>query len=248
MPDDNKSDDNKDQPKPLTEEDVGRIVNAAVTSHLKRTLATGLPEAIKESLAAMNFGQQIEETVKKLVPQPADSAAKSKDKPGDDEFKRQLQALGEKLEASERARAEAEKQRAEIEHQRMFDGALGKFRSAITKDVRPELLDVAVDHFSKRLTLDEQGTPLLRVRRAPYKGAPEEDASVPLDEAVPLFLASKELHPFKPAPGGQQADGNQSPKKQVSYVSSDADADDSAKVNAALKAFELAGIDPGSFG
>jgi hypothetical protein len=157
-------------PPGLSEEDVGKIVNAAVTSQLNRALpkaleAAGLklPELIQAQLAAIK------------PPESPDDPAKP-GKPGTkSDLEKTVQELAKKLEDAEKATKEAERQRIEAEQARRHDAAVTAFRSALQPKIRQELLDVAVSHWGsteKRLTLSEDGSPLLRVKRAPYKGAP----------------------------------------------------------------------------
>jgi hypothetical protein len=234
-------------PKTLTEEDVGRIVNAAVTSQLKRAL----PTAISEAIGAINFGEQIEGAVKKLIPQPPADNGDGKGGKGqptsdiESKLQKQLETIATELENEKKARQAAEQAREEAETQRKRDAALSAFRSGVAPKVKPELQDVFVEHFgSRRLKIDKDGNPLLTVRRAPYKGAPEEDADLPLGEALPLFLASKDVQPFLPAPGGQQGgDGRGNQRRAVPRVPG-SDASDSDKADAALATLADLGIDP----
>lgn len=226
----------------LDEEAIGKIVNAAVTSHLKRMI----PNAITESLKTIDWGGTlgtiVDEKLKSFQP-----ATSSKDESGsegaagktDPAIEKQLRTLSEKLEASERRAAKAEEERQQIETQRQRDAAVGAFRSAVQAKVKPELLDVFVDHYTtKRLSLDEKGNPLFTVRKAPYKGAPEEDTKLTLDEAIPLLLSSKEASPFLPAPGGQQVGGVvRAPHASSSQGSSD-------PAMRTMEALQKQGIDP----
>lgn len=184
---------------------IGQTVNSAITTHLKRSL----PGAVAEGFKSLNIAETIATEVAKLAPaKPAeggddDGKGKGKGKGSTDPvIEQQLKDLATKLEASEAKATAADKARVEAEQKRLLDGATTAFRNALQPKLRPELLDVAVGHFGRDLKLAEDGSPLYRVKRAPYKGAPEEDAEVPLAEALPILLASEGLKPFLPPPGG----------------------------------------------
>lgn len=197
-------------PKPLTEEDVGKFVNAAVTSQLKRLL----PQAVTEAFSALKLEDKIGEAIAKLKPasDPGGGGDGDKgDKGGkgkvekDPELQRQFAELNAKLETSEKLRLEAEQKGKDAEQKRQFDNAFGSFKGMLSTKVRAELLDVAAAHFARteeRLKVGDDGSVTLRVKKAPYKGAPEADEHVSLDEGVPLLLASNEAKAFLPAPGG----------------------------------------------
>lgn len=250
---DNPPDDNTgagDGAKVLTEEEVGRIVNAAVTSQLNRAI----PKALGDALGKLDLKGQIAEAVKELVPQLAPPQKGDGSGGGDGKghqvseveakLQKQLEAIATELEKEKKARQDAEQARIEAENQRKRDAALTAFRSGVAAKIKPELQDVFVEHFgSRRLKLAEDGTPLLTVRRAPYKGAPEEDMDLPLEEALPIFLASKEVQPFLPAPGGQQgADGRGNQRRVAPRVPGNG-ASDTEKADAALAALQEKGID-----
>lgn len=207
-----------DAPKGLTEDDVGRIVNAAITSHIKRLDIGG---QIKSALGELNLADTIKAEVAKVAPKPEPKGKDDDDKKGTvpPEIEQQLRNLTESLEAEKAAREAAEKSRADLETQQQRSSAKSAFRDAVAEKVRPDLLPVFVDHFGDSkglLTVDEDGTPKLTVKKAPYKGAPEEDVALPLDQAVPILLAQKDVHPFLPAPGGQQgADGKAKTKPNL---------------------------------
>jgi hypothetical protein len=100
--------------------------------------------------------------------------------------------------------------RVAIENQRIQDGARGALRGALADLVNPLYLDDAMtrlDVIEKRLKTDDKGNPILTVKRAPYKGAPEEDVELSLDEAIPLLVQSKDMARYLLPPGGQGGDG-----------------------------------------
>lgn len=198
---------------------IGQTVNSAVTSHLKRSLSG----AIAEGFGALKLNETIAAEVAKLAPaKPADGGDddKTKGKGGkgtDPAIEQQLKDLATKLETSESARIAADKARVDAEQKRLLDGAVTQFRNGLQPKLRGELLDVAVGHFGKELKLAEDGSPLIRVKRAPYKGAPEQDEDVPLAEGLPLLLASEGMKPFLPPPSGAAHKGGGAPGPQGGY-------------------------------
>lgn len=191
---------------------IGQIVNAAVTSQLKRNLGPGIAEALK----ATKWEEILAPTITALAgTQPGatggseEEEQKPKGKKGSDAFEAQIQKLATELENERKARQAAEQARLDAEQKRLMDGATTQFRNALQPKLRPELLDVAVGHFGRDLKLGDDGSPLIRVKRAPYKGAPEEDADVPLSEGLSYLLGSEQIKPFLPAPGG----GGTEPKR-----------------------------------
>lgn len=228
-------------PPPLTEEDIGRIANSAVTSHLKRAL----PGAIKEGLAALNIGETIATQVAKLAPAPPVEGDKPDDKKaGNPKLEAQLKELAEKLEKSEHARAEEARQRVEVEQARLRDSAVTSFRSAVSQKVRPELLDVFVDHYgNKNLQLSEDGKPVLMIPQPEFKGGPEVPTAMPLDDkSIQLLLARKDVAPFLPAPGGQQGGGD-SPRTFAGVKFASVPDGDAAKAQHAIDVLKNMGVD-----
>lgn len=212
----NEEDPNKPKQDPppsgMTEEDVGRIVNAAVTSQLKRLL----PAAVTEAISGMKLPEMISAQVAAMKDpgEEEPTSGKPKNQPKS-ELEKQLQELAAKLEASEKATKEAERLRIETEQARRLDAGTTAFRTALSSKLRPELLDVGVSHWGtvqKRLTVNDDGTVLIRVKRAPYKGAPEQDEDLPLAEALPILLASEEAKPFLPPPAPIPGAGGGAPR------------------------------------
>lgn len=196
---------------------IGQTVNSAITGHLKRSL----PGAVAEGFKTLNIGQAIADEVAKLAPQKPtasdDDGDKGKAGKGkvDPAIEQQIKDLATKLETSEKLRVDADKARVDAEQRRLLDGANTQFRNALQPKLRGELLDVAVGHFGRDLKLAEDGTPLIRVKRAPYKGAPEQDEDVSLAEGLPILLATEGMKPFLPAPKGSDGPpsrGNGAPR------------------------------------
>lgn len=228
-----------------TEADMAKMVNAAVSSQLKRLL----PKAIGDAIGGLKLDEQIASAIGKLTPKIEDEGTPSKKK---SDVEKQLEALTVKLEAAEK-RVEAEqKQRVEAEQKRTVDAATSTLRNSLQPKLRSEILDIAVGHWTKvegRLSIAEDGTPQLRVKHAPYKGADEVEENLPLDKAIPILLASDSAKPFLPAPastsGGPQVKGGIGNRASSSSAQSGlrANADDD-KLSRAMQRLQEAGIDP----
>ncbi len=179
-------------PQYVTADQIGNIVNAAVSSHLKRSLGTAIEAAMKpitEKLAAAP------------PPPPADDETKrSHKKQPDPEFL----ALTQKLAGLEND-LKTERERVAAEQKKSSDDrAYNTLRSSLENKIRPELLDMVTSHLfrvEKRVTVDEQGNPLFRSQRIAYTGAEPEDVDLPLRSGVDEFLKSDAAKPFLPAPG-----------------------------------------------
>jgi len=169
---------------------VADIVNAAVTSHLKRS----------EKSQAEFFSKLLEEKLKTLVPPPAEEkekAASSHGKPSPE-----MAAMQQKLDDLAKLTNEANERATKAEEKRREEHTYGTVRSLL-KDVRPELQEVAArDLFysQKRITYDEQGKALFKGRRIPAPGMAEEEVDLPLQDGISQWLKSKEAAPFLPAP------------------------------------------------
>lgn len=190
------------EPKPIFSDEqlaaIGQTVNAAVTSHLKRQ------PTLADQLKAVDWKAMLAPVVTELVPKvEPDPDPKAKKPVADDATARQLKDLADKLEASEKRSIALEQARVDAEQQRAMDGAQHALRSALQPKVRGELLDLLVRDLTtqKALKLGENNAPILGVKRAPYKGAPEQDEDLPLSEAIPIWLASEGAKVFLPAPG-----------------------------------------------
>lgn len=120
----------------------------------------------------------------------------------------QLTMLQTQLEEMKKQYAGAEKARQEAESRRRDDAAYGALRAALT-GVKPELQDTAAKllfHVEKRVTFDENGEALFRMKRE-YAPGQFEDVELPLSSGVEHWSKSKEAAAFIPAPGGAVGQG-----------------------------------------
>jgi hypothetical protein len=111
---------------------------------------------------------------------------------------------GQLAEMKETLRKQSEATQA-AENRARDERGFNQLKTALAEHVRPEALEIAArDLFlaQKRVSFDEQGSPLLTVKRAPFAGQAEEDVALPLGDGVAHWLKTSEAKLFLPAPGG----------------------------------------------
>jgi hypothetical protein len=184
---------------------IGKTVNSAVTSHLKRQPQINVAEELKKALTkdaiAPIFSQLLEETPKDpalgQTPPPAKQDPKMAALEAQvSDMKAALQKQVEEANAA-RESAKAEKARSAL-------------MAALSPHVREGAAEMATQLLfdaQKRVTLDEQGNPLLTIRRAPYSGAQEEDVQMPLGDGLQHWLKTDQGKFFVPAPSAQPGRG-----------------------------------------
>jgi hypothetical protein len=188
----NSGDDTTASPAAIKPEDLSNIVNKAVTGQLKRALGKEVGEAVAKAIAEMK-AQMVQEP----APQSQPSSKKDKQDPEVAALQRQIEELNASYKRSEQARLETEKRARE-------DRAYADLRSMLQKEVKPEFVDVLTRDLMRgqgRVTFDEDGNPLFKIKRSPYQGMPEEEEELPLEAGVQAYLKSKEAEPFLPSPG-----------------------------------------------
>jgi hypothetical protein len=174
-------------PEYVTKEEIGNIVNSAVTNHLKRS-SKSTEDAITKLL---------DERLKAFMPQPPPISdvkppvTQSQPAPELAAMQAKYAELESKFTAEQERRTKAEQAQRE-------DRAYGELKSLLNGQVRPEMLDIAADYLftaKKRVEISEDGTPLFR-----GKTATGEDVHLPMEDGVMQFLKSKEGASFVPAP------------------------------------------------
>ncbi|HEU4544366.1 MAG TPA: hypothetical protein VFR23_24760 [Jiangellaceae bacterium] len=209
-----------DPAKPFTEEQqaaIGAAISGALKSEGKRLVASAVGEALKGMNWAetLNLDEAIGGKLEKLL---ADTEAESGDKsnaPAKPDPK--VSALEAKVqELTAKLAADADERKKLVEESRAKD-AKAALRSALTPLVRAEALDIAVrDLFDaqKRVTFDDQGNPLMKVRKAAYAGGSEEDVEMPLSDAAQHWIKTQEGKFFAPPPvGGGDPKGGGAPRR-----------------------------------
>lgn len=208
---------------------ITQVVNAAITSHLKRQ--PDVKQLITEALS--NYKPPVSEP--------------SSDEPGKKSGKidPQLTALQAKHEELIKALASAEEKRVAAERNARDNKAFSDLKSALTGKVRSGMEEAVAKllyHVDKRTEIDEQGNVLLKVRRAPAQGFPEEDQLMPLTDGIEAYLKTKDAAPFIPAQASvdskQPARGSRMPTpppRQQSKYDQPAKSDDE-KIRRAMEA------------
>lgn len=180
------------EPKYVTAEEIGNIVNSAVTSHLKRSLGPAIEAAVKpiaEKLAA----------AVPTPPPPGDEEGgkgKSKSTPEMLAMAKQLDEMKTLLQSERDARANAEKAARD-------DRAYASLRQQLEGKVAPGLVDIVAKNLfyvEKKVTVDETGKVTFKTSKAPYPGADPEEQDLPLESGVADFLKSDSAKVFLPAP------------------------------------------------
>jgi len=179
---------------------IGGIVNAAVTSHMKR-----LP-GITEQLKDFKWDEVLGPIVTKLVPAPDSGGKPAKGSADESEMAKQIQKLANELEASKKATAEETSKRTAVENARRHDAAKLNLRSALTGKVMDGALDHAINHLTlvqNRLNVDENGNATIKVKRPEYPGAPPTEIEVGLNDAIKDILEEADMKVFIAPPKGQ---------------------------------------------
>jgi len=173
------------EPKYVTADELGNMVNAAVTSHTKRLE--------KQFTAALETALKPVHEKLSAPPPPPPSGGEEKKVTAAPEYlalQKQLEEMKANLTREAEARANAERKARE-------DKAFGELKSMLGPQVRPELLDVLASHLfavDKRVDFEDDGTPVFK-----WKGTYEEER-LPLKDGISQFLKSDAAKPFLPAP------------------------------------------------
>lgn len=189
----------ENQPTFVTEDRVAAIVNAAVTSHLKRTLDKSVGDAITKALDPIR--QKLETPAP--APQPDDkSPDKSKPNPEVAALQKQVSDMQAALKLKDE---EAATQRRQAREDKAFTDLVG----ALTGKVKPgsERTAALVLRAEGRLVVDDDGNASLKVRTSLAKGQPEQDHEFPIADGVGHFLKTKEADLFIPPPNQGGAGG-----------------------------------------
>jgi hypothetical protein len=180
-----------DQPQPLSAEDVAKMVNAAIATHMKRDLGKLIADAIGPVATAVKELQ---------TKQP--EAPKVNDDPG--KASPELVALQRQLEELRTANKAAEERAAATERKAREERAYGELVGLLNKNsIKPEFVDVlakSLYYGEKRVEFDEDGRILFRTQAPQYTGGPLQDQLFPLADGVEAFAKSKDAEAYRAAP------------------------------------------------
>ncbi len=178
-----------DAPAQPAQPDVNAIVNAAVSSHLKRALG-GLDKIVSESVTKVLASR---ESAAPAAPSTQTDTPKAD--PSIVKLREEHDALKRMLEEERRVRREAE-DRSRTER---TDATL---RDALrAKGVRPELLDGAFYALrSTALRFNEDGTPRLAIKRSRERGREAEEVEFAIEDGVSDWLKSDTAKAYLPPP------------------------------------------------
>lgn len=144
-------------------------------------------------------------------PKPDDEAGDKSKKPKTDEKAPDVAEnpaflkMQKELEKLQQANQQLADQRARERAKANEDRAYAGLKEHLSGKVRSEAVGVIADAVRGRglISYDEEGNALMRVTVA-AKGYDPEDQVMPLADAIPHYLKSKEAALFLPAPTGQQ--------------------------------------------
>lgn len=195
--------------------EIGALISGAFKSEGKRQIAS----AVKDALEGLKLGDTIAAEVAKLKPEE-----KPEPKPGEKKPDPEVSALKAKLEELTRAHAQQTEAARVANENARNEKAMASLRAELGPHVRPDALELAArDLFTgqKRVTFDEQGNPLLTVRKSSLLGG-EEDVPLPLKDGVAHWLKTEGKF-FAPAPngGGSDPKGGRGPQRGAAPLGRD---------------------------
>ncbi len=177
--------------------DIGNVVNAAVTSHLKRA---NIGKLITDAVEAAMKPVRDQEAARAATVAASAEPLKPVDPKASPEFaalQRQFEDMSGKFKQETEARAAAEKRQRE-------DRAYADLRAGLAAaGIKADMVDIAADNLfyaKKKVEFDEQGTPLFRHTKT-TPGYGDEDELLPLSAGIQAFAKSKDAAPFLPSPG-----------------------------------------------
>jgi len=203
-------------PEALTADKVRTIVSGMLKTTVSKAVTDavgGLKSSFEAEFAPLK--EMLAKAKTEPTDKPEDKQPKAKDAPAVDPRIEAFEKKIAKLEAEHKAATE----RAAKERARAIElSALGSLSQHLSGKVRPEAVDVVVKLMKAdgRIVYDDEGNASMRVPVSLGKGLGFEDQELPIDEAIPHWLKSKEAALFLPAPsegaGGtkRQAPANRS--------------------------------------
>lgn len=193
-------------PKYVTEEQIGNVVNAAVSSHIKRFTEKQLPQMFEAAL----------KPISDKLNAPPPPAPEGEEKKGNNKQDPQIAALQQQLEDFKRQAREAEERRVASERKSREDGAFSALKSALTPHVRPEMLDALAGYMFKvqgAVEVPEDGEPVFKTSRSQF--GVEEEVRLPIKDGIAGWLKTDAAKPWLPAPGTSNLQPTKKPNHQL---------------------------------
>ncbi len=189
--------DSSEQPQPVTEERVAQIVNAAVSSHLKRSLGSAIAAVLSKEL----------EPIKAKLAAPAEEDKAKDEKP---KASPEIVALQKQLADMQAAFKAKDEEVASEKKRARDDRAFSDLVAELTGKVRPgaEKKLARLLRAEGALAFDDDGNPVLKVRTALAKGQSEQDHEFPIADGVGHYLKTKDAALFLPPPNQGGAGGD----------------------------------------
>lgn len=192
---------------PATPEYVSKDEFRSVMSGMLKSM---LPKVVQETLApsletkfaelqakiAAATGSAPSQSQEPDAAPKGDAKAKAKDEPS-----AELVAMQKRVAELERATKDANEKYARERQRSIETKALSDLKSMLGGKVRPDAVDTVADLIKGRghITYDDDGNALMRVVVS-QKGFEDEEHTLPLAQAIPHFLKSKEASFFTPPP------------------------------------------------
>lgn len=195
-----------DVPKYMTAEEVTKMVTGA-NERMKKSLTAEIEKAVG------GVSESVGETIKKHLEGIKTEPPKPNDQPG--KPTPEVQALTQKLSEMENSIKERDKALLEAKQQGQRDTARNSLRDALTPHVRPDAVDMVTQLLfdaQGAVQVQDDGTPVFKVRQSPYPGSPEEDMELPIKDGVATWLKTENAKLFLPAPNSG-ANGNNAPQR-----------------------------------
>lgn len=183
----------------VTKDDVAQMITGAV-NRISKDLQSKQEKSLSDISAQL---KALAEAKHPPAPEGDDVKGKEKADPKVAHLERQLSELQATLKATEQARQQAEQRARE-------DSARSALKSELAKTVRPEMVDTVAKILfdaERRVSFDEDGTPLFTIKHSPVQGMSAQDTAFTLSDGLGHWLKSDEAKFFLPAPGGGQEQG-----------------------------------------
>jgi hypothetical protein len=181
-------------PQYVTPDQLGQVVNQAITSHLKRI---NFDEMIGKSI-----GPLIEQ-IKALQPAAPNGDEEPTAKPKGKEDPR-LAALSAQMEDMKKSLETERNAKLAAEKSARNDRAYTELRKSLEGKVAPGLLDMVANNLFKvegRVIVAEDGSTTFKTMKPAFYGSSEmEEVEMPIEAGVAEYLKSESAKAFLPAP------------------------------------------------